>query len=69
MHCTRSRARHARLHFLRRDIFDMRTDRPLVAEWIEKGSGTIAVELIFYRTQDFGSCCDGLLRESVDIVD
>src|SRR3984957_16976571 len=57
----RGRARHARLHFLHWDIFDMRADRPLVAEWIEKGSRTIAVELIFYRTQHFGSCCDGLL--------
>src|SRR5437879_6417470 len=56
----RGRARHARFHFLRRDIFDVRADRPLVAERIEKSSGTIAVELIFHRTQDFGSSCDCL---------
>jgi hypothetical protein len=57
---TRGRARHARFHFLRRDIFDVSADRPLIAERIEKGSGTIAVELIFHRTQDFGSRCDCL---------
>ena len=30
----RGRARHARFHFLRRDIFDVRADRPLVTERI-----------------------------------
>ena len=54
------RARHARLHFLRRNIFDVRANRPLVAERIKKSSGTIAVELVFNRPQDFGSRGNGL---------
>jgi hypothetical protein len=28
----RGRARHSRLHFLGRDVFNLRADRPLVAE-------------------------------------
>src|ERR1700735_3121820 len=63
------RGRHARLHFLRRNVFNVGADRPLVAERIEKSSGAISIELIFNRTLHFGSRCDGLFCEGVDVVD
>src|SRR5205814_8396759 len=63
---------HALLHFLRREIFLARRDRPLVAMRVGEGSGTIAPELIRHLAHWSGrhlrTGCDGAIEQRVAIL-
>jgi hypothetical protein len=56
-------------HFIGRNIFDVRRDVPLVAEWIDDRAGAVAVELILDRTRLFRARRNRLLEDGVHIVD
>src|SRR5665213_2593107 len=60
---------HAVFHFLGGNVFDVRGDRPYLAERVTDGGNAVAVELVFYGADELSTATDGFLRHSVHVFD
>ena len=57
------------LQFLRGHIFDVSCDAPEMSEWILDETGTVSIELVLYRFQNFCACRDRAFDYAIDIGD